>query len=135
MKKIKVEIRYTGRNFTANIPKLTGCVATGKTPDLIRKNIKVAIDFHLEGSIKDGDQLPKEFLTANYQLVYLFDTESLLNYYKGIFTKSALMRLTGINQQQLHHYSNGLKKPRLASIKKIEFALHQLGAELLSVQL
>ena len=123
------------RNFVANIPKLEGCVATGKTPELIRKNIKAAIDFHLEGSIKDDDPLPKEFVTANYQLLYLFDTESLLNYYKGIFTKPALMRLTGINQQQLHHYSNGLKKPRSAAIKKIENALHQLGAELLSVQL
>lgn len=135
MKKVKVEIRYTGRNFTANIPKLIGCVATGKTPELIRKNIKDAINFHVEGSLKDRDPLPKEFLSKDYQLVYLFDTESLLNYYKGIFTKSALMRLTGINQQQLHHYSNGLKKPRQASIKKIEYALHQLGAELLSVQL
>lgn len=67
-------------------------------------------------------------------MVFIFDVESLLNYYNGVFTKSALMRLTGINQQQLHHYSKGLKKPRQTQIKKIETALHKLGKELLAIE-
>jgi len=33
----------------------------------------------------------------------------VLNYYKGIFTLSALERLTGINQKQLQHYASGLR--------------------------
>ncbi len=59
----------------------------------------------------------------------------MLNYYKGVITKSALMRLTGINQQQLYHYSKGLKKPRQTQIKKIETALLQLENELLAIEL
>jgi hypothetical protein len=64
-----------------------------------------------------------------------FDTESLLQYYKGIFNAPAFERLTGINQKQIHHYSSGLKNPREAQKKKIEKALHDLGEELLAVEL
>jgi len=134
MKRVQVEIRYTGKNFGAHAPKLSGCVATGSTPEEIKANIKEAIVFHIQGSLKDGDPVPKEFI-GKYELIYVFDAESLLNYYKGIFTKSALMRITGINQQQLHHYSTGLKKPRSAQTLKIKTALHKLGAELLAVEL
>ncbi len=134
MSKIKVVISYSGKNFCAHVPKLIGCVATGNSPNAIKKNIQSAIDFHIDGSLKYGDPIPKVFKKKDYELIFIFDAESLLTYYKGVFTKSALMRLTGINQQQLHHYSKGLKKPRQTQIKKIENALHKLGNELLSIE-
>lgn len=134
IKKVIVEISYSGRNFGAHVPILPGCVATGDTPERIRKNIKEAIDFHVESSLRDGDKIPAVF-QHGYQLSFKFDAESLLNYYKGIFTKSALERITGINQQQLHHYATGLKKPRPTQVKKIEAALHSLGHELLTLEL
>jgi len=74
-------------------------------------------------------------LKGEYELVYRFDTESFLKYYKGIFTKAGLERITGIKQRQLQHYSSGLKKPRPAQTKKIEMALHKLGSELLALEL
>jgi predicted RNase H-like HicB family nuclease len=134
MKKNIVEISFTGNNFSAHVPSLPGCVSTGNTPDEIRKNIKEAIDFHLQGILEDGEKIPKGF-KGNYELTYKFDAESLLQYYKGIFTQSALERITGINQRQLSHYATGLKKPRITQSKKIETALHKLGAELLAVEL
>lgn len=82
----------------------------------------------------DEKNRPK-FLDSEYDLVYKFDTESFLQYYKGIFTKSALERMTGINQRQLQHYATGLKKPRPAQRKKIEVALHKLGSELMAIEL
>ena len=133
-KKVIVEISFSGNNFCAYIPILTGCVATGDTPEEIKKNIKDAVDFHLEASLEDGDPIPKVF-NGNYELTYKFDAQSLLKYYKGTFTNSALERLTGINQHQLSHYLNGVKKPRIAQIKKIETALHRLGQELIGVEL
>lgn len=135
MKKLVVHITYSGKNFGAYIPLLPGCVATAKTPEMVKKNIFKAINFHIKGSIKDADPLPKFILSGKYEMVYLFDAISLLNYYKGIFTKSALMRITGINQQLLHHYANGLKTPRSAQVKKIATALHQLGTELLAIEM
>ena len=70
-----------------------------------------------------------------YIITYHFDVESLLNYFKGIFTNAAFERLTGINQMQMSHYANGLKKPRKAQLQKIEKALHRLGDELKSISL
>ena len=52
-----------------------------------------------------------------------------------MFTNAALERITGINQRQLNHYANGLKKSRKTQIKKIESGLHQSAGELLTIQL
>lgn len=67
------------------------------------------------------------------EFVFIKDVQSFLEYYSDIFSKTALERLTGINQKQLHHYASGLHKPRQAQIKKIENALHSLGKELLAI--
>ncbi len=92
----------------------------------------------------DGLELLKKYnedknipsiLKGYYELVFKFDVESFLNYYRKIFTNSALERLTGINQKQLQHYASGLKKPRADQVQKIESAIHSLGKELLSVEL
>ena len=74
-------------------------------------------------------------LKGNYEIVFKFDAESFLNFYKKIFTNAALERMTGINQKQFQHYASGLKKPRLAQVKKIETAMHILGKELIAVEL
>lgn len=73
-------------------------------------------------------------LKDDFTIVYKFDIESFLNYYRRIFTNAALERLTGINQKQLQHYASGLKKPRPAQVKKISDAIHKLGKELTMVQ-
>ena len=75
------------------------------------------------------------FLLSSYQLVHRFDAESLLAYYKEIFSNSALERLTVINQKQLQHYATGHRKPRPNQREKIQAALNQLGSELLAVEL
>jgi len=95
-------------------------------------------------SILDSIALLKEYntpdnipslLKGDYSIVYHFDAESFLNYYKGIFTNAALEKITGINQRQLQHYSSGLKKPRQPQLRKIENGLHKLATELQSVEL
>lgn len=63
------------------------------------------------------------------------DVKSLLAFYTGIFTKSGLERLTGINQKQLWHYANGISTPRRKQVQKIESALHRLGSELMAIHL
>ena len=71
--------------------------------------------------------------TAEYELSYQFDVETLLYYYQKIFTKAALEHITGINQRQLSHYACGRSKPRKEQAEKIVKALHALGNELISV--
>jgi predicted RNase H-like HicB family nuclease len=134
MRKVIVTVELSDSNYAAYLEKLPGCVSTGQTFDELKENIKEAVKFHLDGVLEDGDGIPKEF-TGDYELTFHFDTESLLQHYKGVFTNSALERLTGINQRQLQHYASGLSKPLPAQAKKIERALHKLGQELLVVEL
>lgn len=117
MKKNIVEISFTGNNFSAHVPLLPGCVSTGDSPSETRDNIKEAINFHLNGMVEDGDLIPKSFV-GKYELIFKFDTQSLLNYYKGIFTNAAFERITGINQKQIQHYATGHRKPRAAQVNE-----------------
>jgi predicted RNase H-like HicB family nuclease len=48
----------TATGFSAYVPDLPGCIATGKTMDETKKRIREAIDFHLAGLREDGLPLP-----------------------------------------------------------------------------
>ena len=95
MKKNIVEIFFAAKNFSAHVPQLPGCVSTGKTPDDIKSNILNAIQFHLEGIKEDGDKPPVAF-RGKFELIFKFDTQSLLKYYKNVITGSALEKYSGI---------------------------------------
>ena len=41
-------------NFSAYVPDLPGCIATGTSVEEVEKEIKAAIAFHLEGMRADG---------------------------------------------------------------------------------
>jgi predicted RNase H-like HicB family nuclease len=133
MEKVIVTVELTENNYSAYLEMLTGCVSTGKTFEELKKNIQEAVLFHLDGMREDGDEIPQVF--NDYELVYKFDPGSLLLHYRGIFTNSALNRLTGINDRQLQRYASGKTKPKPAQSEKITKALHNLGKELLVVEL
>lgn len=135
MEKVIVTVELTENNYSAYIEKLPGCVATGKTFQELKENMLDAVAFHLEGSRADGDPVDPVFDNDNFELVFRFDARSLLQHYSGIFTNSALERLTGINQRQLQRYASGQTKPRPEQSERIANALHNLGRELLVVEL
>lgn len=132
MEKVIVTVEMSDNNYAAYLEKLPGCVSTGKTFDELKKHVSEAVEFHLEGMREDGDDIP---FSSDYELVYKFDTESLLKHYSGIFTNASLERLTGINQRQLQRYSSGISRPREIQAHRIQTALHHLGKELLAVEL
>lgn len=134
MEKVIVHVELTDNNYSAYIDILPGCVSTGKTFDDLQRNMKEAVDFHLETSREFGDGIPAVFDNA-FELVYKFDAGSILQHYKGIFTNSALERLTGINQRQLQRYASGETKPRAEQARKISEAFNKLGKELQVVEL
>lgn len=43
----------------AHVPDLPGCVSVGADFEECRRNIAEAMEFHLEGIIADGEQLPE----------------------------------------------------------------------------
>ena len=121
-------------NYAAYVEEITGVAATGHTLDEVKAGLLDALDFLVESCIEDGDEIPAE-LQGDYVIDFRMDVRSFLSVYSGIFTKSGLERLTGINQKQLWHYANGKSVPRRAQVLRIEEALHRLGEELLSIHL
>jgi len=132
MEKIVVTVELSENNYSSYIEILPGCLSTGKTFEELKRNMNEAVEFHLETSREFGDEISVVFL-GDYELVFSFDTQSLLLHYRGIFTNAALQRITGINQRQLQHYASGASRPRPEQKKRIEAALHHLGEELMSV--
>lgn len=129
MKEIKIIIEKSSDSFGAYSENVQGIYGAGDTAEECKQSILDSIE-----TLKELDSCPKE-LKGDYRLTYHFDTISLLNYYKGIFTNSALEKITGINQKQIQHYATGHRKPRVEQREKIESALHNLGKELLAVEL
>ena len=57
--KYAVVIEKARNNYSAYIPDLPGCVATGKTRTEVARQIREAIAFHLEGLREDGIPIPE----------------------------------------------------------------------------
>jgi predicted RNase H-like HicB family nuclease len=51
-------IENAGDNFSAYVPDLPGCIATGETLAATEQAIREAIEFHLEGLREDGTPIP-----------------------------------------------------------------------------
>ena len=131
---IEVLVCKTNTGYSAHVDEIPGIVATGKSLDETKKNMIEGLELHIKGLKEDGEKLPNS-LHGKYELLFKMDVESLLDYFDGILTQSALSRLTGINIKQLNHYARGKSKPRPAQIRKIEQGLHKLGVELMEINL
>ncbi len=61
-----VVIEKAEGNYSAYVPDLPGCVATGATVSEVEDEIRDAIAFHLEGMREDGVELPAPSSTVEY---------------------------------------------------------------------
>ena len=53
-------------NYSAYVPDLSGCVATGATIEEAESQIREAIEFHLEGLREDGLPIPQPASRVDY---------------------------------------------------------------------
>ncbi len=53
-----IVIERAGDNYSAYVPDLPGCIATGDTIEDIEREIRLAIQFHLDGLREDGQTIP-----------------------------------------------------------------------------
>ena len=51
-------------NWSAYVPDLLGCIATGKTRDDVENQIREAIEFHIEGMRQHGESVPEPSIEA-----------------------------------------------------------------------
>ena len=61
-----VVIEKANDNYSAYVPDLPGCVATGPTVEAIEDDIRGAIRFHIDGLKADGLPVPTPTTIAEY---------------------------------------------------------------------
>ena len=61
-----IVIEKAENNYSAYVPDLPGCVATGKTVEEAESQIREAIEFHFEGLREDGDSIPQPASRVEY---------------------------------------------------------------------
>jgi len=53
-----IVIEEAANNYSAYVPDLPGCIATGQTVEQVEQEIREAIRFHIEGLREDGLPIP-----------------------------------------------------------------------------
>ena len=71
--KYAVLYEKTGTGYSAHVPDLPGCIATGSTLEETEQRMREAIEMHLEGMREDGDPIPEPSTIANYITVLVGD--------------------------------------------------------------
>ena len=61
-----VVIEKADSNYSAYVPDLPRCIATGRTIEKVEIQIKNAIEFHLEGMKQDGQAIPLPSSAVEY---------------------------------------------------------------------
>ena len=64
--KYAVVIEKAEGNYSAYVPDLPGCIATGFTIEDVEAEIRAAIAFHIEGMREDGAPIPAPTSKVEY---------------------------------------------------------------------
>jgi predicted RNase H-like HicB family nuclease len=66
MKRYAIVIEKAPSNYSAYVPDLPGCVATGATVEETESLLREAIELHLEGMREDGTPIPQPTSVVEY---------------------------------------------------------------------
>ena len=132
MGKIVVLVDYTGNFAATPVTPEMACLSTGRTLDEVKTNLIEALQFHLEGMEEDNLPIPEEF-DAPWDIDWRLTTRALLHYTEGLVSRSAIAKITGINQQQLSHYASGYRKPRPSMSLRIREGVRKIAQALVAV--
>ena len=119
MEKIVVNVSWCDKNFGASLSENV----PGET-----------LNFHVEGMIAEGDNVPQWLRKGDYELEYHLDASALLQMCSPYASIAAISRASGINQHQLSHYANGIKKPRPEQRRRIIEGIHKIGRKLIAIE-
>lgn len=133
MQSLEVKVRPNQDGWWAEINSLPGCFSHGENLDELKKNLREAIDLHLEGLLESDEPINDELIRGEYQLELKIDIQDLFEYYpisvKGISERA------GMNRSLLNQYVKGEKTMSEKQAMRIIGTIHQLGKELLQLQL
>lgn len=57
--KVLIIVEETGTGFSAYAPDYPGCIATGATREEVEREMRAAMEFHVEGLRAQGEILPE----------------------------------------------------------------------------
>ena len=86
MEKIDVKIGWTGDNYSciAEDIALNGIVlVTCNTLEDIKKKFQESLQFHIDGCVQDGDEMPEWLIYGKYDLNYMFEKSALIHSFNG----------------------------------------------------
>ena len=66
MRRYLILIEPTATGFSAYSPDLPGCAATGETRDDVERNIRDAVELHVDGLRELGEPVPTPSISAAY---------------------------------------------------------------------
>ncbi len=66
MKRYAIVLEKAGSNYSAYVPDLPGCVATGATLREAEQLLREAIELHIEGMREDGQPIPEPSSRVEY---------------------------------------------------------------------
>ena len=135
MEKLTIKVEWFGKNYSGSYAgdNVFGVVAaTGSTLDEFKDDFAEAMDFHINGLLDDGDDIPYWATTKQYELEFELQPSAMLRQVSQFVSMAALSRVSGINQKQLEHYAASRKRPRQPQLEKIKNALRIIGEEILS---
>ncbi len=61
-----IVVEKAENNYSAYVPDLPGCVATGSTVEETEREMREAIEFHIEGLVEDGLPVPQPESIVEY---------------------------------------------------------------------
>lgn len=61
-----IVVEKAGNNYSAYVPDLPGCIATGSTIEETERKIREAIELHIEGMMEDGLPIPQPTSIVQY---------------------------------------------------------------------
>lgn len=135
MQTIHVTVSWCNTNYAASVgPEVPGAVVvTADTVEELKKEVAESVQFHVEGLLSLGDDVPDWLASGDYRLECTYTPSALLRRACDYTTLRAISQVTGINQKLLSHYLNGVRCPREPQRKKIVEGLHKLGENLLAI--
>lgn len=130
-----VKVSWTNKNFSAYFAdeQIGAVVATAKTLEELKKNFKEAFEFHIDGMREDGEEIPEWATEENKEFEWQLDAAALIRSCEPYTSLAALARASGINEQQLSHYANGIKVPRPQQRERIVAGIHKIGQAFIAV--
>ncbi|HZU04221.1 MAG TPA: type II toxin-antitoxin system HicB family antitoxin [Ktedonobacteraceae bacterium] len=66
MSRFLIIIEKGDHNYSAYVPDLPGCIATGRTLEEVKANMRQAIKMHIQGMIEDHEPIPVSETLAEY---------------------------------------------------------------------